>query len=223
MDDQTNQKSTLQIQAEELRRRTDSICRFSGGVPTFEEGLRVFRDFIIESGVHRALPLGFHFRPCENHGDEHEVWHHGARVIKLTYPNFFGLKVVYRPDEDARCLPCEYFERWQLHNEIFGDNVHIPVTFEQPDGRLRVSMVQRAVMGTPATNHEIHGFFVENGWRKFTTNDGIAWLDEERCLVVSDTHQGNLVKTPDGILAPIDFRIQKVDGAILDGIKALIR
>ncbi len=58
-------------------------------------------------------------------GSEHEVWHVGDKVIKLTYPDFFGLKVVYRGDEDHRCSPCEYFERWVLHNELFGDDVEI--------------------------------------------------------------------------------------------------
>ena len=50
------------------------------------------------------------FTQPDAHGDEHEVWFAGEHVVKLTYPNFFGLRVVHRTDESQQCNPCEYFD-----------------------------------------------------------------------------------------------------------------
>ncbi|MES2996151.1 MAG: hypothetical protein V4733_05005 [Verrucomicrobiota bacterium] len=190
-------------------------------MPSFEEGLRVFRDYFGELDRIGSVPVGRNFRIPAEHGDEHEVWFEKESVIKLTYPDFFGLRVVYREDEDKKCLPCEYFERWVLHNEIFGDNVAIPCAFETAKG-LRVALVQKAIKGVPAELEEIRKFFLDNGWSSFQADGNTAWFDKERELVVSDTHRGNLIKTEDGTMVPIDFRIQAVSGAMLDAVKRMI-
>ncbi|HSP44043.1 MAG TPA: hypothetical protein VLO11_14310, partial [Luteolibacter sp.] len=154
-------------------------------------------------------------------GDEHEVWFVGERVYKLAYPNFYGLRVIYRPDGDPRCLPHEYFERWNLHNGIFGDQVEIVGAVDFTDG-IRLVMVQEAVAGSPAEPAQIQTFFESTGWKRFSALGETAWFDPARSVVVSDTHQGNLILTPDGILAPIDFRIQRVAGALKDAVLSLI-
>lgn len=161
------------------------------------------------------------FTQPDAYGDEHEVWFAGDRVVKLAYPDFFGLRVVHRSDEDQRCNPCEYFERWLLHNELFGDDVEIPGAFDTVDG-VRLVLVQRAIQGSPATEAEIRSFFVGNGWLPFQIGRNSAWFDESRLLVVSDTHQGNLIETPDKVMVPIDFRIQPVAGAILDAVRSMV-
>jgi hypothetical protein len=35
-------------------------------------------------------------------------------------------------------------------------------------------------------------------------------------VVISDTHRGNLILMDDGLLAPIDLRVQLLSGALLD-------
>ncbi len=153
--------------------------------------------------------------------DRVEIWSALNRVVKLTHPDFFGLRVVYRQDEDQKCLPCEYFERWVLHNEIFGDDVEILGVVDSPHG-LRVAISQQAILGSPASLEMIQGFFLDNGWHRFDANQNIAWFDPNRSLVVSDTHQGNLILTNDGVLVPIDFRIQPLEGAMLEAVKAMV-
>jgi thiamine kinase-like enzyme len=69
----------------------------------------------------------------------------------------------------------------------------------------------------------IQDFFLNNGWHRFDANQNIAWFDWKRSLVVSDTHQGNLILTNDGVLVPIDFRVQPLEGAMLDAVKAMVR
>ena len=165
-------------------------------------------------------PVDLLSRP-DAYGDEHEVWFSGDCVVKLAYPNFFGLKVIYRSDEDNHCNPCDYFERWVLHNEIFGDDVDILGAFNTVGG-IRTVLIQRAIKGNPASLAEITAFFRGNEWRPFRTSDGRAWFDEKRLLVVSDTHQGNLIETEDKVMVPIDFRIQPVSGAILDAVRGMV-
>lgn len=46
----------------------------------------------------------------------------------------------------------------------------------------------------------------------------IAYFDPERHIAVSDTHRGNLIFMDDGLLAPIDLRVQALSGALLDTV-----
>src|SRR5690606_29256661 len=94
-------------------------------------------------------------------GDEHEVWLAGGSVIKVAYPDFFGLRVVFREDESSKCLPSEYFERWVLHNELFGDDIEVIGVIDTTGG-VRTVLKQQAIRGGPATEGEIEGFFIGN-------------------------------------------------------------
>ncbi len=219
MDSRNHQGSTLAEHAQRLRERTDAICRFSGGIPTHEEGIEIFRDYCGEYGLWIDNPVDLFSQP-DAYGDEHEVWFTDEYVVKLTHPDFFGLRVDYRSDEDQRCTPCEYFERWVLHNELFGDDVVVAGAFDTTEA-IRTVLVQKAIEGHPSSNQEIGSFFKDNGWLPFRTDDGSAWYDEKRHLVVSDTHQGNLIETRDGVLVPIDFRIQPVSGSMLESVRRM--
>jgi hypothetical protein len=44
----------------------------------------------------------------------------------------------------------------------------------------------------------------------------VAYFDPERQVVISDIHRGNLILMEDGLLAPIDLRVQSLSGAMLD-------
>ena len=121
----------------------------------------------------------------------------------------------HRQDEDERASPIAYLERWQLHNELFGDSVRFLGTLEK-DGRLRLIIQQQAIKGEPATLAQINDFFTGSGWRRFTANGEVAYFDPERQVVISDTHRGNLILMDDGLLAPIDLRVQPLTGALLD-------
>ena len=80
---------------------------------------------------------------------------------------------------------------------------------------------QTAIAGTPATYMQIRAFFDESGWAPFEVGGHTAFFDPERNLVVSDTHRGNFVMMADGLLAPIDLRIQEIDGSLLDAVRKL--
>ena len=54
--------------------------------------------------------------------------------LKATWPGFFGLKVIHRPDEDPRASPIDYLERWHWHNRLFGDQVLFLGAVKTPAG-----------------------------------------------------------------------------------------
>ncbi len=135
--------------------------------------------------------------------------------LKVTWPDFFGLLVIHRPDEDERASPIAYLERWHLHNELFGDNVRFLGVVEA-GGNMRMVNEQPAIKGVPATLEQINDFFTRNSWRRFSVDGEVAYFDPERQVVISDTHRGNLILMEDGLLAPIDLRVQSLSGAMLD-------
>ena len=207
----------LQALVEELRSRCEAAARLQGGSTHYLEEVRIFRAYAAERGLYLHRPPAALSRSPDDEGNEHQVWFLSdtASFLKVTWPDFFGLLVLYRLDEEERASPIAYLERWHLHNELFGDSVRLLGVLEEGD-RLRLVIEQPAIEGKPATLEQINEFFTSNGWRRFTTNNEVAYFDPEFQVVISDTHQGNLILMDDGLLAPIDLRVQLVSGALLD-------
>jgi hypothetical protein len=73
----------------------------------------------------------------------------------------------------------------------------------------------------PATDEQIRRFFTDSGWMPFVIGGNMAFFDPERQIVISDTHRGNLILMDDGLLAPIDLRVQALSGSLLDTVTQL--
>ena len=212
----------LQAHLAELRSRCEAVARLQGGAAYFHEELRIFLGYAEENHFFIEIAPAELDRPPDAEGNEHQVWHlPGAKCfLKATWPDFFGLAVVHRPNEDPAASPIAYLERWHLHNEIFGDNVVFLGTLDTEQG-LRLLIEQPAIAGQPATHEQIQHFFVENGWLRFVVDGNVAFFDPQKLVVISDTHQGNIILMDDGLLAPIDLRVQRVSGALLDSVAKL--
>ncbi|MFZ9938258.1 MAG: hypothetical protein ACO3JG_14570 [Luteolibacter sp.] len=158
-------------------------------------------------------------RPPDDEGNEHQVWFQAESetYLKATWPDFFGLLVIHRTHEEHKASPIAYLERWHLHNEVFGDQVVFLGALECDSG-LRLLIRQPAIAGTPATDEQIRRLFTESGWKPFIIGGNVAFFDPERKVVVSDTHRGNLILMDDGLLAPIDLRVQPISGSLLDTV-----
>lgn len=128
--------------------------------------------------------------------------------------------VIHRPSEEQKASPIAYLERWHLHNQVFGDRVAFLGALDSDSG-LRLLIRQPAIAGVPATTEQIRDFFTESGWKPFFIEGNVAYFDPERKIVVSDTHRGNLILMDDGLLAPIDLRVQALDDTLLDIVKKL--
>lgn len=212
----------LQAHVEELRRRCEAVARLQGGSAYYHEELGIFLAYAEESGLHLAEAPDDLSRPPDDEGNEHQVWFHAESetYLKATWPDFFGLLVIHRPHEEPKASPIAYLERWHLHNEVFGDQVMLLGAL-QTDSGLRLLIRQTAIAGIPASDEQIRRFFTESGWLPFVIDGNTAYFDPERRIVISDTHRANLILMDDGLLAPIDLRVQPVSGSLLDTVTRL--
>jgi hypothetical protein len=208
----------LQTHVEELRRRCEAVARLQGSSTHYLEEVRIFRAYVSENSL-ICGPDSFQAlsRTPDDEGNEHQVWFQQETdtYLKLTWPDFFGMLVHYRQDEEDRASPIAYLERWHLHNQLFGDSVRFLGALEE-GGMQRLIIQQKAIQGEPATLSQINDFFTGNGWKRFSANGEVAYFDPERQVAISDTHRGNIILMEDGLLAPIDLRVQPLSGAMLD-------
>lgn len=212
----------LQALVAELRSRCKAVSRLQGGSTYYHEELGIFRQLAKEQSlILQEAPVELSRTPDEE-GNEHQVWYRpeSKEVIKATWPDFFRLLVIHRPYEEPKASPIAYLERWHLHNEIFGDQVTFLGALLSDSG-LRLLIRQPAIAGNPATLEEIRRFFTDSGWIPFEIEGNIAFFDPERKIVISDTHRGNIILMADGLLAPIDLRVQLLSGASLDAVARL--
>jgi hypothetical protein len=212
----------LKTHVEELRRRCEAIARLQGGSTYYTEEFGIFRDYANEAGLVIPTQPDELNRIPDEEGNEHQVWfeENTRTYLKATWHDFFGLLVVHRPLEEPKASPISYLERWDLHNEVFGDQIAFLGAL-QTDRGLRLLIRQPAIAGTPATDEQIRRFFTESGWLPFVIEDNLAFFDPERGIVISDTHRGNIILMQDGLLAPIDLRVQRLTGALLETVSRL--
>ena len=212
----------LKAHVEELRSRCEAASRFQGGSTYFHEELGIFRAYLDEKGLYLKEPPTKLSRPPDEEGNEHQVWYIPAdeAFLKATWPDFFGLLVIHRPNEEHKSSPIAYLERWQLHNELFGDQVTFLGALQTEFG-LRLMIRQPAIAGTPATDDQIQQFFIDAGWKRFEIEGNTAFFDVDRRIVISDTHRGNIILMQDGLLAPIDLRVQPLSDSLLATVTRL--
>lgn len=212
----------LKAHVDELRSRCEAVARFQGGSTHYLEELAIFRSYAADKGLILPQPPAELSRTPDDEGNEHQVWFlaDSACFLKATWPGFFGLLVIHRQNEEHKASPIAYLERWLLHNELFGDDIRFLGAIEG-SGQLRMLIRQPAIAGEPATLEQIDAFFTGNGWLRFTVGGEIAFFDPERNVAISDTHRGNLILMDDGLLAPIDLRVQSLSGALLDTVVKL--
>jgi hypothetical protein len=173
---------------------------------------------LLEWGEARGLILEvarfpFLGRAPDAHGHEHEAWfdENESRWTKATYPNRFGCAWGRTETATAR----EYLTRLTLQNKYFGDDVQL-LALVNTKGRLRVLTTQRHVAGTSAGAEEIRIWFCGLGFTRLNSGNSIAWYCDKRNLLISDAHEGNVIRTKDGILVPIDLNIIQPAGKWLD-------
>jgi hypothetical protein len=151
-------------------------------------------------------------RPPDGYGDEHEAWFDMLSNLwfKATYPNRFGLAW----GRDISATPRAYLTRLVLQNRYFGDDIQL-VALVNIGQRLRVLTSQPHIFGEAAPYGEIQAWFQNLGFVRICANDCIAWYIKSDNLLISDAHEGNVIKTPDGTLVPIDLNITQPSGELL--------
>lgn len=135
-------------------------------------------------------------RPPDTHGNEHDCWYvtNSGRVWKVTR----GVHATYGVSSDA----VAYLRRWLHSNEFFGDDIRIEGIL--PDGRFVIS--QPFVTGEAPTTLELHQTLHQKGWVQYR-NAGTVWTSQDGRVVMSEVHNGNFIKQPDGTISAIDVAL----------------
>jgi DNA ligase (NAD+) len=116
------------------------------------------------------------------------------RVVKFTLPPNFGAQgsVLYLRNIDA----C---------NRLFGDDIWFHGIIETEQGPAFV-ISQPYVEGSQPTDQEVADWFLAQAYESTGHN---RWLHPVTGVEIADAHTGNLIKTSDGELVPIDFQVLK--------------
>src|SRR3954463_10039917 len=88
----------LQAHVQELRRRCEAVARLQGGATDYWQEIRLFREYAAEHQLGlRGFPAEIADRSPDEECNEHQVWFTRdlTRVIKVTWPDFFGLLVLH--------------------------------------------------------------------------------------------------------------------------------
>lgn len=126
---------------------------------------------------------------------EHVVFHisETERVAKFTIPPYFG----------AQGTAQAYLKNLLAANRLYQDSIFLHGVTETTNG---VSLVisQPYVVGSRPHDEEVAAWFQEGGYHSTGHN---RWKHEEYGIEIADAHTGNLIKTEDGELVPIDLQI----------------
>jgi hypothetical protein len=100
----------LQAHVEELRSRCEAASRLQGGSTYYHEELGIFRSYAAEAGLFLQSPPAELSRPPDDEGNEHQVWFvpDAEAFLKATWPDFFGLLVIHRPNEEHKASPIAF-------------------------------------------------------------------------------------------------------------------
>lgn len=126
---------------------------------------------------------------------EHTVFHLQSRhrVIKFTLPPNFG----------AQGEAIAYMANLEAANRVFGDDIILHGVLETKRGPALVTS-QPFVFGDVPTPDEVASWFEANGYRSTGYN---RWKNDATGTEIADAHIGNLIKTEDGELIPIDLQV----------------
>jgi DNA ligase (NAD+) len=147
---------------------------------------------IIDSGRFGRLASRY---PQLGGQSEHNVFHIQSknRVIKITIAPNFG----------AQGTALQYLSNLTAANELFGDDIVLHGVIETRRGPAFV-ISQPYIPGVPPTPAEIESWFLKNGYQPAGYN---RWKNETTGADVADAHIGNLIKTEEGELIPIDLQV----------------
>jgi DNA ligase (NAD+) len=126
---------------------------------------------------------------------EHVVFRpeNSDRVIKLTIPPTFG----------GQNFALSYLSNIDASNRLYGDDIVFHGILETADGPSMVTS-QPFVDGTTPTSKEVASWFEAAGYESSGYH---RWLNAETKTEIADAHVGNLIKTADGELVPIDLQV----------------
>lgn len=157
-------------------------------------------------------------RIIESWAKAKDIWHDNLDTIegKELFAEG-GEAKVFANDGDTnviKILSTEYFitpqfalDRITLHNTLFPEaTLKITGFGRNSKGEFQFLVEQPFIQGTYATQAEIDKFITKAGFTKSTKDKGNTFITDD--LYVSDLHDENVIKTPNGNLIVIDADIR---------------
>ncbi|MFC7335562.1 NAD-dependent DNA ligase LigA [Haloferula chungangensis] len=125
---------------------------------------------------------------------EHTVFYlaRHRRVVKLTRPPVFGAQG-----------PVGYLRNILLSNRFFDDDIHLHGILPTDQGPALI-ISQPYVHGTRPTETEVANWFLQSGYEECGY---LRWRNAATGVEIADAHEGNLIRTEDGELLPIDLQV----------------
>ena len=208
----------LEAPVEELRSRCEAVARLQGGSTYFHEELGIFRQHAEESGLFlQASPVELIRTPAEE-GNEHQVWFDEAsqsylkaflprqrRCIlepRVARPRYPGSSLCDASQPQRGCDPCNAYL-------TATDETVLPFIFPPADSR------DRAHSSRPTPGHR-----TQSRW-DCISRPGWATTGILSVPLRPLRHRGNLILMDDGLLAPIDLRVQRLADSLLDTVTRL--
>ncbi len=177
-----------------------------------KEQLRSLAEWAKDSG--RLIAADSFSQPVAM-GAEHRVFYDQERRLALKVTNVGMCGMTFVDGEPSPALPVEYLERWQLQNDLFGDVAELEGVLIAPAGVSLVISQPWIVGGAPSVD-EIRELL---GIAEFLpTTVPESYYSARLQLALMDCHEGNFVKTPEGLVVPIDVIFVRLD----DGLRKLL-
>lgn len=123
-----------------------------------------------------------------------------SRVLKTTIPPNFGA---------GGCVAA-YARNLRRCNAVFGDEIRFEGILRAEGGPMIVT-TQPYTEGDEPEIEEIAAWFQAQGYESCGYNQ---WRHPDTGVVIADAHEGNLIKTPEGDLIPIDLQVLNPGSAI---------
>jgi DNA ligase (NAD+) len=167
--------------SQRLRQETQSVVSWANG-----------QGRLIDFARFGALADG---HPSLGGQSEHIVFQPSGtnRVLKLTIPPNFG----------ALGTAIDYLTNLQAVNRLFGDDIRLHGVLQTHTG-LSLVTSQPFIAGTQPSVEEVAAWFTANGYHSTGHN---RWKNDETGTEIADAHPGNLIKSEDGELIPIDLQV----------------
>jgi predicted dehydrogenase len=107
--------------------------------------------------------------------------------------------------------PAEYLERWQLHNEMFGDDACLEGWISEEHG-VRLVISQSVLVGDVPSKEHADTLLMRLGLKP--TPDGY-WLRADGTVVIADTKPANFIQSSSGDIRPIDLVVRRPSDLML--------
>lgn len=148
----------------------------------------------------------------------------GLRVIKVTWPGFYGQIPVFRDGklDRANACPSEYLERQALQNEIFASDLRlegvnisdrpsmvIGTPVGQPSFVVSQGFIEAAQPANPVpAMAQIEGFLREHDFEP-VPGSYFGWIRRADGVAIVDAKPDNFILSVEGVV-PIDLQIARI-------------